>query len=125
MPYVEMVFQKSFYHLRAEDESKRQLLDRLIPALEAAEKGPAVIKQLAVHLSDQVSFPDLTGWPDEADKIRAAKAAVVALKAYITRERSAAEVERARQAIREEAARQKAQKIASEQDLAKLRIEID
>lgn len=104
----------------AEDESKRQLLDRLIPALEAAEKGPAVLKQLAVNLADQLTFPDLTGWPDEAEKISAAKAAVTALKAYITRERSATEVERARQAIREEAAKQKAQRLASEQDLAKL-----
>ncbi|MDZ4254306.1 MAG: restriction endonuclease [Sulfuritalea sp.] len=104
----------------AEDESKRTLLDRLFPALECAEKGPAVIKQLAVHLADQVSFPDLTGWPDEAEKIAAAKTAVAALKAYIDRERSSAEVARARQAIREEAGRQRAEKLASQQDLAKL-----
>ena len=111
---------ESFLATWAEDESKRQLLDRLIPALEAAEKGPAVIKQVAVQLADQESFPDLTGWPDERDMLAAAKSAVAALKAYITRERSAAEVERARQAIREEATRQWAEKIASKQDLAKL-----
>lgn len=104
----------------AEDESKRQLLDRLMPALETAARGPGVIKQLAVHLADQVSFPDLTGWPDEAEKIKEAKAAVAALKAYIARERTSAEVEHARQAIREEAAKQRAQKLASEQDLMKL-----
>lgn len=104
----------------AEDESKRTLLDRLFPALECAEKGPAVIKQLAVHLADQVSFPDLTGWPDEAEKIAAAKAAVAALKAYIDRERSTAEVARARQAIREEAERQRAEKLARQQDLVRL-----
>lgn len=107
-----------------EDESKRQLLDRLIPALETAAKGPSVIKQLAVHLADQVSFPDLTGWPDEMEKIKAAKSAVSALKAYIDRERSSIEVEKARQAIREEAASQRAQKLASEQDLAKLQSRI-
>lgn len=111
---------ESFLATWAEDESKRQLLDRLIPALEASERGPIVIKQLAVQLADQETFPDLTGWPDEAEKIAAAKAAVTALKAYITRERSAGEVERARQAIREEAARQRAAKIASQQELAKL-----
>ncbi len=104
----------------AEDESKRALLDRLVPALESAEKGPAVIKQLAVHLADQVSFPDLTGWPDAAEKIAAARTAVTALKSYIDRERSAAEVARARQSIREEAERQRAEKLASQQDLAKL-----
>lgn len=105
----------------AEDESKRQLLDRLLPALEADEKGPAVIKQLAVHLADQVSFPDLTGWPDEADKLKAAGLAVSSLKSYIAREHSAAEVEQARQAIREAAARQRAEKLASQQSLERLR----
>lgn len=47
----------------AEDESKRQLLDRLIPALERAERGHIVIKQLAVHLADQAAFPDLMALP--------------------------------------------------------------
>ncbi len=108
----------------AEDESKRQLLDRLFPALENAERGPSVIKQIAVHLADQVSFPDLTGWPDEKEKVTAAKAAVIALKAYIDRERSAAEVARARQAIREEAERQRAEKLASRQALEKLQARV-
>lgn len=104
----------------AEDESKRQLLDRLIPALERAERGHIVIKQLAVHLADQSTFPDLIGWADEKDKVASAEAAVAALKTYIERERSKAEVEAARVAIREEAARQRAEKVASQQDLARL-----
>lgn len=111
---------ESFLSTWSEDESKRQLLDRLIPALEGAEKGPGVIKQLAVQLADQETFPDLTGWPDETEKVSAAKSAVAALKGYIARERSAAEVERARAAIREEANRQRQERIASQQDLAKL-----
>ena len=94
-----------------EDESKRQLWDRLIPALERAERGHVVIKQLAVHLGDQSSFPDLMGWPDEKEKLASAKAAVAALKIYIERERSKVEVEAARVAIREEAARQRAEKV--------------
>lgn len=104
----------------AEDESKRQLLDRLIPALERVERGHIVIKQLAVHLADQTAFPDLTGWPDEKEKVASAKSAVSALKTYIDRERSMAEIEAARVAIREEAARQRAEKVASQLDLAKL-----
>lgn len=111
---------ESFLATWNEDESKRDLLNRLMPALEAAERGPALIKQLAVHLADQVSFPDLTGWADEAEKIQAARAAVAALKAYVDKERSAAEVQRARAAIREEAERQRQAKIKSQQDLAKL-----
>lgn len=108
----------------AEDESKRQLLDRLIPALERAERGHIVIKQLAVHLADQAAFPDLMGWADEKEKVSSAKAAVAALKIYIQRERSKAEVEAARVAIREEAARQRAEKVASQQDLAKLQVKL-
>ncbi len=108
----------------AEDESKRQLLDRLIPALERAEKGHIVIKQLAVHLADQSTFPDLMGWSDEKEKVASAKAAVGALKTYIERERSKTEVEAARMAIREEAARQRAEKVASQQDLAKLQAQL-
>lgn len=111
---------ESFLATWNEDESKRDLLNRLMPALEAAERGPALIKQLAVHLADQVSFPDLTGWADEAEKIQAAKAAVAALKTYIDRERSAAEVQRARAAIREEAERQRQATIKSQQKLAEL-----
>lgn len=111
---------ESFLATWHEDESKRQLLDRLIPRLEAAEKGPAVLKQLAVQLADQTAFPDLTGWPDEKEKVAAAQAAVAALKKYVERERSNAEIERARQAIREEAARQRAARLASQQDLARL-----
>jgi hypothetical protein len=108
----------------AEDESKRQLLDRLIPALERAERGHIVIKQLAVHLGDQSTFPDLMGWPDEKEKLASAKAAVAALKIYIERERSKVEVEAARVAIREEAARQRAEKVASQHDLAKLQAKL-
>lgn len=115
---------ESFLAGWAEDESKRLLLDRMIPALERAEKGHIVIKQLAVHLADQVSFPDLMGWPDEKQMIAAARSAVVALKAYVERERSKIEVEAARAAIREEAARQRAEIVASQQDLAKLQAQL-
>lgn len=115
---------ESFLATWNEDESKRDLLNRLMPALEAAERGPALIKQLAVHLADQVSFPDLTGWADEAEKIQAAEAAVTALKTYLDRDRSAAEVVRARAAIREEAERQRQATIKSQQDLAKLQARV-
>jgi hypothetical protein len=111
---------EAFLNGWTEDETKRQLLDRLIPALERADRGHVVIHQLAVHLADQSTFPDLMGWSDEKEKLAVAKAAVSALKTYIQRERSKAEVEAARVAIREEAARQRAEKVASQQDLAKL-----
>lgn len=111
---------ETFLNGWTEEETKRQLLDRLIPALERAERGHVVIKQLAVHLADQSTFPDLMGWSDEAEKLASAKAAVSALKTYIERERSKAEVESARITIREEAARQRAEKVASQMDLAKL-----
>jgi hypothetical protein len=110
----------SFLNSWAEDESKRQLLDRLIPGLERAEKGHIVIKQLAVHLADLSTFPDLMGWSEEKEMLASARVAVAALKTYIERERSKAEVEAARLAIREEAARRRVEKVASQQDLARL-----
>lgn len=115
---------ESFLATWSEDESKRQLLDRLFPALEKSEKGPGLIKQLGVHLADQVTFPDLKGWPDENQKITAASEAVAALKEYIKRERSSTEIERARKAIREEAARQREKQIASRQALEKLQAQL-
>lgn len=115
---------ESFLNSWTEDESKRQLLDRLIPSLERAEKGHIVIKQLAVHLADQSAFPDLMGWSEEKEMLASARAAVAALKTYIERERSKAELEAARLAIREEAARQRAEKVASQQDLARLQAKL-
>lgn len=111
---------EAFLATWAAEESKRQLLDRLFPTLEKSERGPGLIKQLAVHLADQITFPDLQGWPDEKAKFAAAREATGALKAYIERERSSVEVERARKAIREEATKQREKKIASRQALEKL-----
>lgn len=41
----------------ANDESKRELLDRLFPKLQASDTGKALIFQLARSLSEQTTFP--------------------------------------------------------------------
>lgn len=66
-----------------ETETKRTFLSRLLPRLEAHQKGSQILKQMAVSLTDQVSFPDLVGWEDADDKQRAAREAVDALKRYL------------------------------------------
>lgn len=65
------------------DESKRELLDRLFLKLQSSEKGNAVIRQMALSLCEQKTFPDLKNWEDSELKIKEAKNAVQSLQIYI------------------------------------------
>jgi hypothetical protein len=76
---------ESFLATLADDESKRDWLDRLFPRLEESERGNALLQQMARSLAEQESFPDLLDWEDSAQKICDAKAAVAALKDYLDR----------------------------------------
>lgn len=67
----------------AEEESKRDLLDRLFPKLQATDKGKAVIFDMARSLSEQSTFPDLRNWEDSQQKIQDAHKAIQELKAYL------------------------------------------
>jgi len=100
---------ESFLSSWTEDETKRDLLYRLFPLLERNDKGSSVIKQMAVHLAEQTSFPDLEGWEDSVFKKQQASESVEKLRQYIQKQReevtSAREREETRkraQAIREE-----------------------
>lgn len=96
----------------ATDETKRETLDRLFPKLEKTEEGRQVIKQMAVSLSEQIAFPDLMGWEDEALKVRGAKEAVANLKKYVSLVQDDEAKERERQTKRESAQNARQQKIA-------------
>lgn len=98
---------ESFLAAWAADETKRELLDRLFPKLESTDKGRQVIKQMAISLADQIAFPDLKGWEDEALKIRSATEAVAALKSYLKRAKEEESSHKEREAIREAALRQR------------------
>lgn len=104
----------------APDETKRELLDRLFPKLEATQAGQKVIKQIAISLADQIAFPDLKGWEDESEKQRAASEAVAALKAYLVKAKAEETSHKEKEAIREAAQKQKEKRRQQCQSLDKL-----
>ncbi len=73
----------SFLATWSDDESKRDLLDRLFLKLQASDRGKAVIFQMARSLSEQTTFPDLRNWEDSDQKIHEAYKAVQELKIYL------------------------------------------
>lgn len=79
----------SFLATWREDETKRDFLYRVFPALEGSPRGPDLLRQMAVNLSEQTAFPDLEGWEDSKLKKDQASASVKALKAYIVKEHQA------------------------------------
>ena len=109
---------ESFLATWAPEETKRALLDRLFPKLESTDDGQQVIRRIAVSLSEQIAYPDLAGWEDESHKVKNAKEAVAALKAFVEKGNAVAASESARQAARAaaSAARQRALAAASSID---------
>jgi hypothetical protein len=116
---------ESFLAQLSADESKRDWLDRLFPKLETSDRGQAVIQAMARALADQTTFPDLENWEDSDEKIRAAKAAVSSLRAYLHREederKGEAEATRKRQVAEEE----RLKRLRSQADLGKLKDRLD
>ena len=112
---------ESFLATWLKEESKRDVLNRLFPKLEASgDDGVRLINRMADSRIQQTSFPDLEGWEDAEQKVKDAQRAVAALKEYRDSQRKEAEQERDRKA-----ARQRAQEIQEEirrrsQDLEKL-----
>jgi hypothetical protein len=80
-----------------ETETKRMFLGRLLPKLEVHAKGAQTLRSMAASLADQIKFPDLEGWEDTAEKLKAAKEAVSALKQYLREEENKAEAIKARE----------------------------
>lgn len=115
----------SFLGQLSDDETKREWIDRLFPKLEANERGQALIQQMARSLADQASFPDLDNWDDSASMLRAAEAAVAALKDYIERKDrdKAEEQEGGRRRRMADEQRQRA--VRANADLASLKLQLD
>lgn len=87
----------------ANEESKRDFLDRTFAALQRSDKGKAVIGEMAVFLAEQTTFPDLRNWEDSASKIQDASKAVAELKALIARQTEEVRSEREREAAKAKA----------------------
>ncbi len=94
---------ENFISTWAEDESKRDLLDRLFQKLQATDKGKIVVFQMARSLSEQTTFPDLRNWEDSAQKIQEAHKAVQELKAYLKQQDEEIADERERKETQERA----------------------
>jgi hypothetical protein len=107
------------------EETKRDWLDRLFTKLEGAEKGGAVIREMARSLANQTTFPDLVNWEDCAEKTLAAKAAVAALKSYLAKKDEEQESEKQVASRRKSGEEQRQKALRSQADLTKLKGRLD
>jgi hypothetical protein len=102
------------------DESKRDLLNRMFPEIEASEHGPAVITKMAKSLAEQESFPDLENWEDSAAKKRDAINSVRGLREYLRKANEEAAEEKEREETRKRAAAARERAAERSQSLEKL-----
>jgi hypothetical protein len=120
-----MRIRESFLATWNEDETKRDFIYRLFPALEATDVGQQTIRRMARELSEQATFPDLGNWEDAEQMKMAALKSVTALKSYLAQQEVSLHSER-----EEAAARKRAQEVREERtrqrgDLAKLKDRLD
>jgi hypothetical protein len=92
---------QSFLSSWTQEESKRDLLDRLIPKLEELDRGIRVINRLTDTVLEQTTFPDLESKEDSRFKIQQAKEAIAALREYRQRQSNEAQAERERTEARQ------------------------
>lgn len=116
---------EGFLSAWSNDESKRDLLDRLFPKLQATDTGKAVIFQMARSLSEQTTFPDLRNWEDSAQKIQEAHKAVQELKAYLRQQDEEVKSARDRKEAQERAREKREAIQRSLTDKAKLQQQLD
>jgi hypothetical protein len=115
----------SFINSWAEDESKRELLDKLFHKLQANDRGKAVIFEMAKNLSEQTTFPDLRNWEDSDEKIQNAHKAVQELKQYLKKQNEEIKSERERKEAQERARKQREKIQRSLTDKTKLQQNLD
>jgi hypothetical protein len=88
----------------ADEEGKREFLDRLLPQLETrGDVGIRTVNTMADSLMQQETFPDLNTVEDSARKKALAKQAVFDLKAFVQRQQQEARGERENKQKREQA----------------------
>jgi hypothetical protein len=102
------------------NESKRTWLDRLFPLVVEHENGVEVLVGMAKALASQTSFPDLEGWEDSAQKVKAAREAVAALAAVMNLEDERNAEARSAKEVRERAEELRRAAIREGADLAEL-----
>ena len=116
---------ESFIAAWAEDESKREVLDRLFQKLQQSDRGKAVIFQMAKSLSEQTTFPDLRNWEDSEQKIQEAHKAVQELKSYLKIQDEEVRTEREKKEAQESARKVREKIQHSLTDKSKLQSRLD
>jgi hypothetical protein len=104
----------------ADEESKREFLDRTFENLQKSDRGKALVHQMAIFLADQTTFPDLRNWEDSALKITEATKAVAELKTYLRKQNEEIKSEREREEIKNRAREEKQKIQRAQTDKAKL-----
>jgi hypothetical protein len=102
------------------DESKRDLLDRLFAGLPKSDRGREALLRMATFLMDQETFPDLQGWEDSTQKIKAAHDAVSKLRIYHSKQQDELQSEEDKLRARQEFAKRQQEVTRSQQTLQKL-----
>ena len=115
----------SFISTWADEESKRDLLDRLFQKLQSTDKGKAVIFEMSKSLSEKTTFPDLRDWEDSEQKIQHAHKAVQELKAYLKQQHQEIVSERERKETHKRARKERERIQRSLTDKTKLQQNID
>lgn len=80
----------------SQEESKRDLLDRLFVKLPSSEEGRSVLLYMAKLLMEQDSFPDLLNWEDSEEKIKRASESVARLRDHHNKQEEEIQSEEAR-----------------------------
>jgi hypothetical protein len=111
----------------AQDESKREYLNRLFESLIKItdNSGYAIILDMARSLVEMKSFPDLENWEDSSEKISNAHKAVDRLKSEVDKLNKHVQNEKEIQIKRQKSQEQRLQNIHVMQTLEKLQTQLD
>jgi len=101
-------------------ESKREFLDRLFAELPKSDRGRSGLLRMAAFLMDQESFPDLQGWEDSPQKIKAAHDAVSKLRIHHSKQQDELQSEEEKLKAKQEFAKRQQEVTRSQQTLQEL-----
>lgn len=108
-----------------QDETKRDLLDRLFEKLITIDTGRQCLERMANNLAEQETFPDLKNWEDSETKIREAYAATQKLRSYRSQQNEVITSEEVQRKAREDFQKRQEQVSRSQQTLRKLNERMD
>jgi hypothetical protein len=102
------------------EESKRDFLDRLFAELPKNDRGRAGLVRMAAFLMEQETFPDLQGWEDSVQKIKAAREAISNLRDCHSKQEDELQSEEEKLKARQGFAKRQQEITRSQQTLQKL-----